>query len=49
MDSILDAEIHSCFYNVTDISCNGFLSWGLIVLVLHIKKDETLYDKLLSS
>ena len=39
----------SCCYDVIDISCHKILFWGLNALILHMKQDEGLYDKLLRS
>ena len=42
-------QIYSYLHDASDISCNKFIPWGLNALVLRMEKDESLYDKLLSS
>ena len=47
--AILDSADLSYVHDAIDISRNKFIPWGLNALVLRMKKDESLYDKLLSS
>ena len=41
--------IYSYVHDAIDMFCNKCIHWDLNALVSHMKKDESLYDKLLSS
>ena len=40
--------IYTYVHFAIDFSCNKFIPWGLNALVLRMKKDESLYDNMLS-